>query len=761
MENERNNGTTFMLPIENEADKEALFKRTSEAYPYDVEGDFNLYVNLSPDDGLTTFIGIETNGEYGTLPVYLNNLDEKKTLMQALDDSLKEDGKSLHELIEPNAEQYTKLLTEETELRFASYETIRDDFVLKNILEDMSKSTGDMVIKVEDYGLRIDLEQAGVSIGNTAFVSGGFELDSDGHAVRDNDYEEYVREASIIKDGDDVVLYPANDPIPIEISLEEASLKIKEALDNGANLVFEINTWENKDLKNEINEAETLIGWLEKFDKDKAEELSEKAYQLVREDHNSREFTPNDFRSNMDFEKIQNELEISQLWSGNKDIPNYPFIKPNRDKDNEPYIMVGLYAENEKKAEFVERINATLDTPLRQTEIEMAYLSARIDEDKNVTGYFNSVYRGAVPFELTAHEQDYVLYAANQSMETKVLDNVNSKSVDELIGHFDDADKIERLSNNAKSITDRLAESLKDQFLSENKSENVVTSEKYGIAIDFDETKRVDLEKSALVNETTFKGYLVYYEDKSDPRSLKLIDTAEASQKIEDCLDNGGSLAVMANRDNDLYEVRNNSEEFKEILHEAEKIARSLEDGLVTPNEKEMLRYKVMDLDKMPIEISLNADDIKQLVYEKDPHTYDVNEVFKEMLDVLDMEVAKDGDTYTLIDNQLDGDIRATGLEDADDIADELNTYIKEALISDIEEESDNIVSFGTLKDMAEYGKEYAAFDIVREHQLEFDIADLVVNRIDEVDVDKALPEMREIEEPDKPKKSADGRDDI
>jgi 5'(3')-deoxyribonucleotidase len=173
---------------------------------------------------------------------------------------------------------------------------------------------------------------------------------------------------------------------------------------------------------------------------------------------------------------------------------------------------------------------------------------------------------------------------------------------------------------------------------------------------------------------------------------------------------------------------------------------------LLSDNEKKLFA-EAIDRDLAEYEHTSVAELIDAFEKDNTPE-YDVNEVFKEAVKLADMEIVKTKDGYGLIDTQLDDSIRATGLEGAEDIAIEIDTYVKEALINDIEEEGNYMTAFDTLEDMAEYGKEHSETYFVKKHQLEFDMADLIANRLSEVDVEKAFPEMLEIEEPEKKKSS-------
>lgn len=128
--------------------------------------------------------------------------------------------------------------------------------------------------------------------------------------------------------------------------------------------------------------------------------------------------------------------------------------------------------------------------------------------------------------------------------------------------------------------------------------------------------------------------------------------------------------------------------------------------------------------------------------------------LFADFLHTMDFGLCKESDGYALIDYQgaYWGDIAEDRFDSAESIVDRLDIYIDDYFLDDLEEEAPNygisdetivdilgfvdwLAWFTENKDKAEYQK------FINTHRSEFEVADLVVNHLDEVCLDDIIEE--------------------
>lgn len=128
--------------------------------------------------------------------------------------------------------------------------------------------------------------------------------------------------------------------------------------------------------------------------------------------------------------------------------------------------------------------------------------------------------------------------------------------------------------------------------------------------------------------------------------------------------------------------------------------------------------------------------------------------LFADFLHTMDFGLCKEPDGYALIDYQgaYWGSMAEDRFDSAESIVDRLDIYIDDYFLDDLEEEAPNYgISDETIVDILgfadwlawftenKYKAEYQKF--INTHGFEFEVADLVVNHLDEVCLDDVIEE--------------------
>ena len=128
----------------------------------------------------------------------------------------------------------------------------------------------------------------------------------------------------------------------------------------------------------------------------------------------------------------------------------------------------------------------------------------------------------------------------------------------------------------------------------------------------------------------------------------------------------------------------------------------------------------------------------------------DYTTVFKEFLDLIEMELVRYEDGFGVIDLQGAnlGDIESDRFQNASDLIDRLDLYINDYYITDLEEEyteyfdtPDGESPYHTAEEWCEMFKlaafkTSAAAQFISEHLHEFQLLDLILNHAHEVNLD-------------------------
>ena len=128
--------------------------------------------------------------------------------------------------------------------------------------------------------------------------------------------------------------------------------------------------------------------------------------------------------------------------------------------------------------------------------------------------------------------------------------------------------------------------------------------------------------------------------------------------------------------------------------------------------------------------------------------------LFTDFLHTMDFGLCKETDGYALIDYQgaYWGNIAEDRFDSAESIVDRLDIYIDDYFLDDLEEEAPNYgISDETIVDILGFADWYAWFvenkdkaeyqKFINTHGSEFEVADLVVNHLDEVCLDEVIEE--------------------
>lgn len=128
--------------------------------------------------------------------------------------------------------------------------------------------------------------------------------------------------------------------------------------------------------------------------------------------------------------------------------------------------------------------------------------------------------------------------------------------------------------------------------------------------------------------------------------------------------------------------------------------------------------------------------------------------LFTDFLHTMDFGLCKETDGYALIDYQgaYWGNIAEDRFDSAESIVDRLDIYIDDYFLDDLEEEAPNYgISDETIVDILGFADWYAWFvenkdkaeyqKFINTHGFEFEVADLVVNHLDEVCLDDVIEE--------------------
>ena len=136
----------------------------------------------------------------------------------------------------------------------------------------------------------------------------------------------------------------------------------------------------------------------------------------------------------------------------------------------------------------------------------------------------------------------------------------------------------------------------------------------------------------------------------------------------------------------------------------------------------------------------------------------DYTTVFREFLDLIEMELVRYEDGFGVIDLQGAnlGDIESDRFQNASELIDRLNLYINDYYITDLEEEyteyfdtPDGVSPYHTAEDWCEMFKLIAfkgsaAEKFISEHLHEFQVLDMILNHADEVSLDDVFSGVHE-----------------